>query len=242
MRLAIISDIHGNLEALVSVLRHIEKQKVDKIHCLGDVVGYGGDPVGCLELISEHCDIKLMGNHEHAALGLDDTSDYNPAAKKAAEWTRHQLTDRAQSIVNEFEMSHVLDQILMVHASPYEPEQWPYVLTPEAALDAFVELKQKLCFLGHSHVPQIYCERDEELPRMQAGHDFLPDPDSRYLVNVGSVGQPRDNDPRACYAVFDDKEYEVLYHRVDYDIDTAQEKMEQANLPRMLIARLSFGR
>jgi len=242
MKLAFISDIHGNLEALVSVLNHIEKQKVDGIHCLGDVIGYGSDPVSCLELIHKTCDIKIMGNHEYAALGLEDTDDYNPAAQKSALWTKAQLSDREKAMIAEYEMSHNLDDILVVHASPFEPDQWHYVLTAEAALQALEYSDHKLCFHGHSHVPQIFAERDNDLPRAQAGHDFLPDEDTRYLVNVGSVGQPRDNDPRACYITFDTDEYEILFHRVDYDIETTQDKMSQANLPRMLITRLSMGR
>jgi len=242
MKLAFISDIHGNLEALVSVLNHVEKQKVDSIHCLGDVIGYGSDPVSCLDLIHKTCDVKIMGNHEFAALGLEDTDDYNPAAQKSAMWTKAQLSDREKAMIAEYEMSHNLYDILVVHASPFEPDQWHYVLTAEAALQALEYSDHKLCFYGHSHVPQIFAERDNDLPRSQAGHDFLPDEETRYLVNVGSVGQPRDNDPRACYITFDTDEYEVLFHRVDYDIETTQDKMSQANLPRMLIARLSMGR
>ncbi len=242
MKLALISDIHGNLEALVSVLNHIEKEKVDKIYCLGDVVGYGCDPVSCLELIEKNCAVKLMGNHEYAALGLVGTEDYNPAAQKSSDWTREQLSDRELSIMAEYEMIHTTGDILLVHASPVEPDQWHYIMTPDAALDAFGNFKEKLCFYGHSHVPQIFCERDGDLPRSQVGHDFMPDEESRYLVNVGSIGQPRDNDPRACYAIFDSDEYEVLYHRVEYDIETTQEKMAQAKLPRTLITRLSAGR
>lgn len=242
MKLALISDIHGNLEALVSVLEHIEKQKVDSIHCLGDVIGYGSDPIGCLDLVCRNCDVKLMGNHEFAALGLDDTSDYNPVAKKATVWTMSQLSDRERGLIEKFEMSHTVDDLLLVHASPVEPERWNYILTAEAALDAFVEMRENIGFFGHTHVPQIYCEREEELPRMQAGHDILMDEESRYLINVGSVGQPRDNDPRACYATFDTVEREVLYHRVAYDIEATQEKMTEASLPRMLIERLSVGR
>ncbi len=242
MKLALISDIHGNLEALVSVLNHIEKQKVDKIHCLGDVIGYGSDPSSCLELVNKSCDVRIMGNHEYAALGLEDIDDYNPAAQKSAIWTKAQLSDREKAIIAEFEMSHALDDILLVHASPFEPKEWHYVLNAEAALEALEYLDEKICFLGHSHVPQIYAERENDLPRAQVGHDFLPDDESRYIVNVGSVGQPRDNDPRACYVTWDSEEYEVLYHRVDYDVETTQDKMSQANLPRMLIARLSMGR
>ncbi|UCG62432.1 MAG: metallophosphoesterase family protein [Candidatus Zixiibacteriota bacterium] len=242
MKLALISDIHGNLEALVSVLKHVEKQNVDEIHCLGDVIGYGSDPSGCLELVDKSCTVKLMGNHEYAALGLEDTDDYNPAAQKSAIWTRSQLSDKEKAVIAEFQMSHVLKDMFLVHASPFEPEDWHYVLNAEAALEAFEHLDERICFLGHSHVPQIYAEREDDLPRCQTGHDFQPDEESRYLINVGSVGQPRDNDPRACYVTFDTNEYEVLYHRSEYDIETAQGKMVQANLPRMLIARLAMGR
>lgn len=242
MKLALISDIHGNLEALVSVLDDIEKQKVDQIQCLGDVIGYGGDPVGCLELIERNCTVKLMGNHEYAALGLEDTDDYNPAAQKSAIWTKAQLSDREKAIMSRFEMSRVHEGVFLVHASPYQPRDWHYVLNPEAALEAFEYFDEKLCFLGHSHVPQIYAERDNDLPRGQVGHDFQPDEESRYIVNVGSVGQPRDNDPRACYVIFDTTEYEVTYHRVSYDIEAAQGKMSQAHLPKQLIARLSIGK
>ena len=242
MKLALISDIHGNLEALVSVLSDIEKQKVDKIHCLGDVIGYGSDPLSCLELVNSNCDVKIMGNHEYAALGLVDIDDYNPAAQKSAMWTKAQLSDREHSLIAEYEMSHSANGMLLVHASPFEPKEWHYILTPEAALEAFEYLDEQICFFGHSHVPQLYAERDDDLPRSQVGHDFMPDDQSRYLVNAGSVGQPRGNDPRACYIIFDTDEYEVLYNRVGYDIETTQDKMTQANMPRMLITRLSMGR
>ena len=242
MKLALISDIHGNLEALVSVLAHIEKQKVDEIHCLGDVIGYGSDPNGCLELIERSCSVKIMGNHEYAALGLEDTDDYNPAAQKSAIWTRAQLSDSEKAVISRFEMSRSVNDVFLVHASPYQPKDWHYVLNAEAALEGFEYLDERLCFVGHSHVPQIYAERENDLPRCQVGHDFMPDEESRYIVNVGSVGQPRDNDPRACYVTFDTDEYEVLYHRVGYDVETTQDKMTQANLPRMLIARLSMGK
>jgi diadenosine tetraphosphatase ApaH/serine/threonine PP2A family protein phosphatase len=237
MKLALISDIHGNLEALVSVFEH-----VDKIHCLGDVIGYGSDPIGCLDLVCNNCDIMLMGNHEYAALGLDDTSDYNPVAKKATVWTIDQLSDRERGLIEKLDMVQAIDDMLLVHASPVEPEQWHYILTPEAALKAFVEMKQNICFFGHTHVPQIYSEREEDIPRMQAGHDIWTDEENRYLINVGSVGQPRDNDPRACYAIFDTTERELFYHRVSYDIETTQEKMVEACLPQMLVERLSVGK
>lgn len=243
MRLALISDIHANLEALEAVFRDIEKEKVETVHCLGDVVGYGSDPSACVTLVDEHCDVKLMGNHEYAILELTSTENYNSAAKQATDWTKEQMSDFDLSTISNFKMSVALDnKTRVVHASPQEPEKWHYILSPTKAFDAFLSFKENICFFGHTHLPQIYIEMDDSLPRGKAGHDFLPDPDNRYLINVGSVGQPRDNDPRACYVIFDTEEYEIIYQRVEYDIKTTQQKMLQANLPQMLAQRLSVGR
>jgi predicted phosphodiesterase len=242
MRVAFISDIHGNLEALTAVLQDIENQQVDRIHSLGDVVGYGSEPAACLNLVNEHCEIKLMGNHEYVILGLESAEAYTHMARIAAEWTRQHLGDRDFALIADFEMDHSLDEAYMVHASPFQPDQWRYVLSPEEAALAFERLPGRICFHGHSHIPLIFSEIPERQLRRRVGHSFVPDADNRYLVNIGSVGQPRDNDPRACYITFDTDCGEVKYHRVIYDIDTAQRKMAQAQLPDMLIDRLAVGR
>jgi predicted phosphodiesterase len=242
MRLALISDIHGNLEALTAVLEDVEKQSVDKIHCLGDVVGYGSDPVACLKLVIQNCDIRLMGNHEYVVLGLESMEFYTYVAQTAAEWTRKQLSDYEFSLISDFEMERTVDDLHLVHASPFKPEQWHYILSPEEAALAFEHLKENICFHGHSHIPLVFSEVPDSQPRQKIGHSFIPSPENRYLINIGSVGQPRDNDPRACYVTFDAVEREVTYHRVEYDIKSAQKKMAQAQLPEMLISRLSSGR
>ncbi len=242
MQIALISDIHGNLEALVSVLKKIEKLDVDEIHCLGDVVGYGCNPVECLNLIEENATIKLMGNHEYAILGHISTDTYTAIAKISTDWTRNMLTDREFSIISDFKLKHSFDDVLMVHASPYEDNYWRYILTPEEAYQTFDYITEKICFYGHSHIPMIFSESPNGLPRRQVGHDFDPFEESRYLVNVGSVGQPRDNDPRACFVTFDTETEEIKYHRVEYDINKAQSKMTEAKLPDMLINRLAVGR
>ena len=242
MKFALISDIHANYEALAAVLEDIEKQKVDTIHCLGDVIGYGSDPRACLETVTKNCDVKLMGNHEYAALGLTSTENYNDAAQHASEWTKEQLSDFDLSVIADFQMSHSFDNFLLVHASPYEPEKWRYIIAPNAAMEGFMHFNEKICFTGHSHLPQIFIEQDDSLPRCQAGHDILPDPENRYIINVGSVGQPRDNDSRACYLIFDTKEYELFYRRVEYDIAATQIKMTEAKMPNTLINRLAVGR
>ncbi|MEA3297231.1 MAG: metallophosphoesterase family protein [candidate division Zixibacteria bacterium] len=241
MKYALVSDIHGNLEALTAVLHDIEKQHVDSIHCLGDVIGYGPDPVACLRLVDQHCDTKLMGNHEFTALGLQSAEVFNNAARKAVEWTRTQLTDTELSMMADFLMDRSMDDMFLVHASPFEPQQWHYILTVEEAELAFQHLKSGICFFGHSHLPMIIRETADESPHFQVGHTILADTETRYLINAGSVGQPRDNDPRACYLVFDDDEREISFNRVEYDINVSQQKMTTAFLPDALISRLAKG-
>jgi len=242
MRLAIVSDIHGNLEAFTSVLRDIESQKVDRIHFLGDVVGYGCNPAACLELVNKLCDTKLMGNHEFAVLGRLSTEQYAAAAKEVAEWTQTQLSDFELACLEEFELSRAVDDLFFVHASPCEPDQWRYILDEQSAQLAFDHFDQSICFFGHSHVPVVFTENTDGPPRKRVGHSFQPNEDDRYLINVGSVGQPRDKDPRACYVTFDTCERDLEYHRVEYDIARTQQKMASANLPQVLIDRLTIGR
>ncbi len=241
MKYGLISDIHGNLEALTAVLRDIEKQKVDSVHCLGDVVGYGADPARCLKMVKKQCDTVLMGNHDYAAIGVQPYDSFNRAAQAATEWTRQVLDDKSMAIIADFEMERSLDDMYLVHASPYEPEEWHYILTENDADEAFSHLSQNIGFFGHSHIPTIIQEKSDGTTRMQAGHDVSPDRERRYLINIGSVGQPRDNDPRACYVIFDSDEYEIEFHRVEYDIENAQRKMSEARLPSNLISRLSAG-
>ncbi|MEW6050071.1 MAG: metallophosphoesterase family protein [Candidatus Zixiibacteriota bacterium] len=242
MRLAVISDIHANLEALEAVLRDCETHKVDTIYCLGDVVGYGGDPSPCLKLVDQHCPVKLMGNHEYAALGLLSGQIMNSVAKESMDWTQSQLTDHDFSILADLEMDARYENLYFVHASPHEPDKWHYVLTGIEADTAFRSFDDQICFIGHSHLPMIFAKAPDGSSRQQTGHDFAPDDENRYIVNVGSVGQPRDNDPRGCYVTYDSVEREIEYHRVSYDIDLTQRKMARARLPQLLIDRLLVGR
>jgi predicted phosphodiesterase len=242
MKLALISDIHSNLEAFEAVLRDLEPQKVDKIICLGDVVGYGSDPIACLELVERYCDIRLMGNHEFGVLGLLSLDTLNQYARDSMDWTTQQLTDREISIIADYELEAECEGSCLVHASPHEPDQWHYILSGKDAEAGFKRAEHKLTFFGHTHLPMIFSRAADGKVRGQTGHTFDPDEESCYLVNVGSVGQPRDNDPRACYVVFDSSEAVVTYCRVTYDVRTAQTKMTVAELPSMLIERLAVGR
>ncbi len=242
MRHALISDIHANLEALEAVLKDIATQRIDTIHSLGDMIGYGSDPLACLELVRSNCDTMLLGNHEHAALGHLDQEHLNPVAQVSLTWTQEQLNDRAFSIIAECTMNKAVGNAQLVHASPYMPGEWHYILTAGEADAAFRSFVEQICFVGHTHLPMIFTEAEQFEHRRKVGHDFEPDEEARYIVNVGSVGQPRDNDPRACYAIYDTDAQEISYRRVDYDIQRTQQKMQQANLPAMLITRLAAGR
>ncbi len=242
MRTALISDIHGNLEALQAVLDDISTRQVDQVCSLGDVIGYGCDPLACLNLVTERCRIKLMGNHEYAAIGVLSSDSMNLNARQSIFWTQSQLSDRELSLISGFKMTAEIDNALLVHSSPFEPDEWHYVLSARDAEEAFRQSKHRLIFYGHTHLPVIYCQPPVGKIRTIGAHDFDPDEESRYLINVGSVGQPRDNDPRACYVVYDAGEVSISFHRVEYDIQATQAKMSQADMPKTLIDRLQVGR
>lgn len=240
MVLAVISDVHANLEAFEAVMRDIEQRKADRIICLGDTIGYGPDPEPCLDLVEKTCEVKLMGNHEYAVIGKLSPQQINRTAKISLSWTQDQLADTAMPRITDLPLAASMNDLYFVHASPWEPDKWRYVLSPGEADAAFKHFEQRVCFNGHSHLPMIFAFGDNQI-RRQAGHDFQPNEETRYIVNVGSVGQPRDNDPRACYVTYDTTEDEVSFHRVAYDISKAQHKMKQAELPATLINRLQAG-
>ncbi|MDZ4723291.1 MAG: metallophosphoesterase family protein [candidate division Zixibacteria bacterium] len=242
MRCALVSDIHANLEALEAVLRDIDTLRVDQIFSLGDVIGYGADPAACVALVEKHCAVKLMGNHEYVSLGLTDMKKLNTIARESLTWTKSQLGDRSLSDISKYEIEAHTDTNYFVHASPFEPEKWHYILSIDDAAQAFHNLENRMCFFGHTHVPLIFSEIDTSSIRCRTGHSFQPDEECRHLINVGSVGQPRDNDPRACYVLYDTDEQDVEYRRVEYDVQRTQQKMIQANIPRVLAERLETGR
>lgn len=240
MTIAVISDVHANLEALEAVMRDIEHVKADTIYCLGDVVGYGSDPVPCLELVQRTCEVKLMGNHEYAVLGRLPFSHLNNTAKLSLSWTRSKVDERMVPLIADLPLSVEKEDLHFVHASPYEPDHWHYILSQSHAELAFKHFDRRICFAGHSHLPMIF-SGFEGYVRRQAGHDFVPNEESRYIVNAGSVGQPRDNDPRASYVLYDTVEDDIQFRRVEYDVAAAQKKMKEAALPEMLIERLGTG-
>ncbi|MFQ6673092.1 MAG: metallophosphoesterase family protein [Candidatus Tectimicrobiota bacterium] len=244
MRVAILSDIHGNLEALEAVLAYVAGQAVDRLVCLGDLVGYGADPNPCCERIREVTIEVVAGNHDHAAVGLTDVTQFNPFARQAAEWTARVLARDHRHYLERlpFTLTLAEEGATLVHATPRGPEAWAYLFDPVEALPEFGAFTTQWCFIGHTHCPVVFV-RTPNGGVMGVPADRLRGQDGyRYIVNVGSVGQPRDGDPRAAYAVYDHATGTLELHRVAYDIEAAQDKIRTAGLPPVLAERLSHGR
>lgn len=225
MKLAIISDIHGNLQALESVMKSIENKKVDQVVCLGDIVGYGANPEECVELIRSSGFPTVLGNHDEAATEKGIPEYFNHWALEAILWSRDRLSKNSKTFLHNLPFKMEFGDICLTHASPRKPELWTYLITHGQALPEFQYFSQSVCFIGHSHFPVVFTESEG----------------SRRIINVGSVGQPRDHDPRSCYGIYDDKSLNFEWVRVEYDIKCAASAIVNAGLPKFLANRLMSG-
>jgi diadenosine tetraphosphatase ApaH/serine/threonine PP2A family protein phosphatase len=238
--IAIISDIHGNLEALQTVLEDARREKVDGIVCLGDVVGYGADPNACLELVRKEVSVIVLGNHDAAACNPRLAENFNEVARVAIRWTSEQLTKEHLEFLRGLPYDHVDGDTRYVHASPDDPPAWHYILTEQEAWNAFEACPESVCFVGHSHVALRVLLRRGRLVVMEEDVVQVAG-DDRALLNVGSVGQPRDGDWRASYALWDPAAKRMVARRVEYDLETAARKIRAAGLPEVLAKRLAVG-
>lgn len=246
MRYAIVSDIHGNFEAFQAVLGHAARNGgFGNIICLGDVVGYGPDPHECVQLLRKHEHLCVAGNHDLAAVGLVDTSAFNPLAASAVQWTSERLDHGDISYLRGLPLTAVVDGFTLAHGSPREPI-WEYITSPWAASQNLKHFETPYCLVGHTHVPVIFrfkgAEESDCVAEPFPGDGLLALATERMIINPGGVGQPRDGDPRAAYAVLDIDAKTLRQFRVEYDIALTQEKMLRAGLAAPLIRRLSFGR
>jgi predicted phosphodiesterase len=252
MRLAILSDIHANMPALEAVLEAIEEAGVDEAWCLGDVVGYGANPDECTSAVAEGCTVCLVGNHDLAVTGELDISSFSPAASAAVRWTQRNATDETLRFLRGLKPADTAREVALYHASPRDPV-WEYVLWPDQAAECLAQQAARISFIGHSHVALFFtlpengqgeaAEDGSVLARgaqAEAGRrlDLAGD---RWLINPGSVGQPRDGDPRAAWLELDTDAWTATYRRVDYDIDRASEAILAADLPEHLAKRLYIG-
>jgi diadenosine tetraphosphatase ApaH/serine/threonine PP2A family protein phosphatase len=251
MRLAILSDVHSNLPALEAVLEDVGRSGADELWCLGDVVGYGAQPDACARLVSEHCSLCLVGNHDLAVLGELDISAFSPAAAAAVEWTRANCEPETMEFLRGLEPSETSREVALYHASPRDPV-WEYVLWPEQAAECIAVQAARVSLVGHSHVALFFVTPDGVVEGSRRVEDSVRGAQAsagttldlsqgRWLINPGGAGQPRDGDPRAAWLELDTESWTATYRRVGYDIDRAAEAIEANDLPAQLARRLYVG-
>ncbi len=229
MKYAVISDIHSNFEALTKVLRDIHKRHINEIICLGDVVGYGANPDEVAEVVRSEVRYAVRGNHDDALYDEGTYSMINPYARAAVDYSREVLSAENGEWLKGLPLTHKLDDVLLVHSSPSDPHEWKYVVTEADARVELSSFEEKICLIGHTHVPVIF--------RRKTGSTTV-----RELINVGSVGQPRDGDSRASYGIIDTADFTYENFRVEYDCRMAGNKIIAAGLPPFLAERLQKGR
>jgi len=240
MKFAIIADIHANLEAFQVVLADIKEQKCTHYACVGDVVGYGANPKECLEIVRSMGMPCVKGNHDEYCSSEEQLDGFNPHAAEAVNWTRLQLTEEERQWLRDLKYFRMVTSFSMVHATLDGPQRWGYVFDKLAAAASFTYQNTAVCFFGHTHVPVAFIR--DTVVKGGTYSKFKVDPGRKYFVNVGSVGQPRDNNPKAAYVVYDVDEGTIELRRLDYDIAAAQKKILDAGLPPRLAERLAYGR
>lgn len=243
MKYAIISDVHGNLEAFQTVLKAIKKEKVDKYLFAGDIVGYGANPSECIKELKKLDCVSVAGNHDWAVVELTPIENFNPYAKEAVKWTSEKLSKKDQDFLKSLPLINKIDNVTLVHATLQTPEKWNYIRSTFQAHKSMEIQETPVAFVGHSHVPISFFEpsevkgpirfMEEEKIQIQDGY--------KYTVNVGSTGQPRDGNPKAAYAIYDKTNKFVEIKRIEYDVKKAQGKIIEAGLPQVLADRLQFG-
>ena len=240
MRYGIIADIHSNLEALQAVIAALEDLRVDAYLSTGDIVGYGADPAECIRITRDLGTTVVAGNHDWAVSGRLSLDYFNPYAREAIYWTQERLDEAEVKYLNDLPLIHEVDDITLVHGTLYGPENFDYLLTSYDAHLSFQLLKTKLCLVGHSHVPITFVLDGT------VSFSFEPETDlseiTKAIANPGSVGQPRDENPKAAFGVYDTETEVITIDRVEYDIEAATSKILRAGLPEVLAERLWLGR
>jgi predicted phosphodiesterase len=240
MKYAIIADIHGNLDAFQVVLDDIRAQNATNIVCLGDVVGYNARPKECLKIVRDLNIPTVKGNHDEYCSSDSQLEGFNPHAADAVHWTRNQLNEEEKKWLRELKYTRMAANFTMVHATLDAPDRWGYVFDKLAAAASFPYQTTQMCFFGHTHVPVAFMR--DTVVRGGTYSKFKIDPSKKYFINVGAVGQPRDNNPKAAYVIFDMDAGTIELRRLEYDIAAAQAKIREAGLPERLAERLAYGR
>jgi diadenosine tetraphosphatase ApaH/serine/threonine PP2A family protein phosphatase len=242
MRYLLFSDIHGNVEALAGLIDEIESLRPDIIVSLGDVVGYGASPADCIDIVEEYAHIRISGNHDLVAAGLEEGNDFNPTAKQAIDWTIGSLDAAHRELLETYDPIRRYDTCVFAHASPLSPLDWEYIYTVRQAERIFEHISEKFIFIGHTHVPGVIAHNEKNGCRVIRSNNIELAQGTRYLINVGSIGQPRDGIAAASYALLDMKKGRLVLRRISYDIEMAQRKIRSVGLPESLALRLATAR
>lgn len=240
MKYAIISDIHANLEGFQTVLADLKEQKCTHVVCLGDVVGYGANPKECLDIVRGMNIPVVKGNHDEYIGVEEDPEGFNDAAAEAVAWSRAQLLEEDRKWLRDLKYFRIVANFSIVHATLDAPQRWGYVFEKLEAAASFTYQNTQVCFFGHTHVPLAFIR--ESGVRGGTYTKFQVEQGKKYFVNVGSVGQPRDGDPRAGYVIYDLQQGTIELRRLAYDVQTAQRKIRAAGLPDRLAERLALGK
>ncbi|MBN1913863.1 MAG: metallophosphoesterase family protein [Candidatus Omnitrophica bacterium] len=256
MRYGIFADVHANLEALEAVLRAYQHERVDEYLCVGDIIGYAANPKECIEKVKSIAKVSVAGNHDWAGAGLFSVDYFNPFAKEAISWTKNNLDSEARDFLGSLSLEYKNEYLTLVHGTLDNPREFNYMRGDYQVEETFRLLETRLCFVGHSHVAGIVGKDQDGRTFYHDNFDSgrpLPRTDNsgvhieirknvKYIINVGSVGQPRDSNPAAAYCIFDTEKMSVDIKRVIYDAPLAREKIISAGLPRFLGDRLLTGR
>jgi predicted phosphodiesterase len=234
MRIAVISDVHSNLPALTKALAIIKEQSVDTIYCLGDIVGYGSQPNECIDLIRDKSSFCVLGNHDNAVINSSEIQYLPPEGRIAAQWTQKILTQENRKFLSQLRYKCELDFATLVHASPKNPENWTYVMDLDEAKRQFQYFSTRFCFISHSHIPFV-CGEDLRTMQLTKGSIM------RFIMNVGSIGQPRDGNPMLSFGILDTDAWTYNNIRAEYDIAQAARSIIDAGLPSILADRLFKG-
>jgi len=242
MRYGIFSDIHSNLEALEAVIQAYKKEDIDKYLCVGDIVGYATNPGECIERIKALTMTIVAGNHDWASVNLFSTDYFNPLAKEAISWTQRNLDEGGRYFLEQLMLIYKNEDLTMVHGTLDEPGDFNYMTDDDIAFRTFELLETDICFVGHTHVPGVFIKSENNHIRYREDNNTNIKEDSKYIINVGSVGQPRDGDPKAAYCIYDTDKKNIQIKRVNYDTQTTRKKIIAEVLPRFFGERLIIGR
>ena len=237
MQYAVLSDIHSNWEALERALAHLKEHKIYNFWILGDTIGYGANPNECFEWAVQNGHVHLLGNHEKVVVDPGLLEDFTEDARKADEWTARVLKPEFRKRIEQLPYVHMVTSATLVHGSPHEPHEFHYIFSAKEAWPAFHAFETALCFVGHTHVPALFKESSDKVRYLEPGIYEL-ERNEHFILNPGSVGQPRDSDRRLSFGIFDDKAWTFEIVRLEYDNMKAAEKIRKAGLPRFLADRL----